>query len=67
MKLYDIKKNRLLKMIFTCPICEEVILTTKLCKDCEIIRQLTKIYSKERVIEVLEKVLIVKQFKPDEK
>jgi len=50
--------------MFCCPICEEMIITTKLCQDCEVIRQLTKIYSKERIIEVLEKVLVVRQFKP---
>ena len=49
--------------MFTCPICEEMIITTKLCQDCEVIRQLTKIYSKERIIEVLEKVLVVRQFR----
>lgn len=52
--------------MFQCPICEEMILMTKLCKDCEVVRQLTKLYSKERVIEVLEKVLIVQQFKQKE-
>ncbi len=50
--------------MFDCPICGETIITTKLCNDCEIIRQLCKIYSKEKVIEVLDKVLVVKQFKP---
>jgi len=49
--------------MFDCPICGETIITTKLCNDCEIIRQLVKIYSKEKVIEVLDKVLVVKQFK----
>ena len=50
--------------MFQCPICEEIIITTKLCKDCERIRQLTKIYSRDKVIEVLNKVLVVKQFVP---
>lgn len=48
--------------MFQCPICEETIITTKLCTDCETIRQLTKLYSKERVLEVLKKVLVVQQF-----
>ncbi len=48
--------------MFTCPICEEIIFTTKLCKDCERIRQLTKIYSRDKVIEVLNKILVIKQF-----
>jgi len=47
-----------------CPICKEMIITTKLCKDCERIRQLTKIYSRDKVIEVLNKVLVVRQFVP---
>jgi len=50
--------------MFSCPVCEELIFTTKLCKDCERIRQLTKIYSRDKVIEVLNKVLVVKQFVP---
>tara|TARA_R100000805_G_C3555405_1_gene65926 strand:- start:69 stop:266 length:198 start_codon:yes stop_codon:yes gene_type:complete len=50
--------------MFQCPICEEIIFTTKLCKDCERIRQLTKIYSRDKVIEVLNKVLVVRQFVP---
>ena len=50
--------------MFQCPICEEMIITTKLCKDCESIRQLTKIYSRDKVIEVLNKVLVVRQFVP---
>ncbi len=41
-----------------------MIITTKLCKDCERIRQLTKIYSRDKVIEVLNKVLVVRQFVP---
>jgi len=49
--------------MFTCPICQEMIITTRLCNDCEVIRQLAKIYSKERIIEVLEKVLVVRQFR----
>ena len=49
--------------MFDCPVCGELIITTKLCSDCETIRQLTKIYSKDRIIEVLEKVLVVNQFK----
>jgi len=49
--------------MFYCPVCGDLIITTKLCYDCETIRQLTKIYGKERIIEVLEKVLIVQQFK----
>jgi len=50
--------------MFQCPICEEIIITTKLCKDCERIRQLSKIYSRDKVIEVLDKVLVVQQFAP---
>ena len=49
---------------FECPICQELIFTTKLCNQCERIRQLTKIYSRDKVIEVLNKVLVVKQFVP---
>lgn len=52
--------------MFQCPICEELIFTTKLCSDCEVIRQLAKIYSRERIIEVLEKVLVVRQFRQSE-
>ena len=52
--------------MFQCPICEEIIFTTKLCKDCETIRQLTKLYSKDKVLEVLRKVLVVQKFVPKE-
>ncbi len=50
--------------MFQCPICSETIITTKLCDDCETIRQLVKIYSKDKVLEVLKKVLVVQQFVP---
>ena len=46
-----------------CPICSDYILLSKVCNDCEKIRQLTKIYGKEKVIEVLDKVLVVQKFK----
>ena len=47
--------------MFTCPICGDLIITSKLCSDCETIRQLTKIYGKDKVLEVLRKVMVVRQ------
>ena len=47
--------------MFQCPICGQTILITKLCSECERIRQLCKIYGKETVIDVLNKALVVSE------
>lgn len=51
-------------MPFTCPLCRKNwIFTSKLCDECEKIRHLIATYSLETVNGVLEKVLVINQFK----
>jgi len=52
------------RMPFTCPLCRKNwIFTSKLCDECEKIRHLIATYSLETVNNVLEKVLVINQFK----
>ena len=50
-------------MFFNCPLCDELLFTSKLCIKCERVRQLAKIYGVDQVINVLDKCLVVQQFK----
>ena len=50
--------------MFACPICNEWIITAKLCEDCDKIRQLCKIYGKEKLLSVLDKTMVIQQLKP---
>lgn len=51
-------------MPFTCPLCRKNwIFTSKLCEECDKIRHLIATYSLETVNNVLEKVLVINQFK----
>lgn len=51
-------------MTFTCPLCrKEWILYKNVCLKCDKIRHLMEIYSRDKVIDILEKVLVVEQFK----
>ena len=49
--------------MFSCPICDDWIAFTKICKDCDKIRQLCKLYGKEKLLEVLDKTMVIKQHK----
>ncbi len=51
-------------MPFGCPICNDWVMIHKLCSDCDRIRQLCKIYSKQRLLQVLDKTLVIQQMKP---
>jgi hypothetical protein len=49
--------------MFSCPICNETIFISKLCKDCEKIRQLSKLYGKDVLLSILEKTMVIQQIK----
>ena len=49
--------------MWSCPICDEWVIRHRLCGDCDKIRQLCKIYTKERLLEVLDKTLVIQQMK----
>lgn len=52
--------------MFACPVCDEWIIATKICHQCDIIRQLCKIYGRDKLIEVLNKTMIIQQLKGEE-
>ena len=49
--------------MFSCPVCSDWVLVNRLCKDCDKVRQLCKIYGKGKVLNVLDKCLIIQQHK----
>ncbi len=51
--------------MFSCPICDEWVVVHKLCSDCDRIRQLCKIYTKSKLLFVLDKTLVIQQMKTD--
>jgi len=54
--------------MFSCPLCRtEWCITSKLCDKCNKVKHLMDIYSRDKVVEILEKVLVVEQFKEEEK
>lgn len=53
-------------MVFTCPICEEYTLYS-VCTDCRKIRHYVSIYSKDRVLTILDNVLSRTEDKQDNK
>ena len=53
--------------MFTCPICGDWILSSKLCGECDKVRQLCKLYGKEKLLEVLDKTMIIQKLKEDKK
>ena len=54
-------------MSLTCPLCRvEWILLSKLCPECDRIRFLMSIYSRDKILEILDKTLIVQKFKEGE-
>lgn len=55
-------------MSWTCPLCrEEWLLINKLCPRCDRIRHIISCYSREKVIEALEKIFLVERFRETEK
>lgn len=51
-------------MYLTCPLCrDEWILTTRICVSCDKIRHYMEIYSQQKILEILDKVLVVQQHK----
>ena len=54
-------------MSFSCPLCrEEWCFVAKLCESCDRVRYLMSIYSRDKILEILDKTLIVQQFKKTE-
>jgi len=54
--------------MLSCPLCRtEWCITSKLCDKCNKVKHLMDIYSRDKVVEILEKVLVVEQFKDDNK
>jgi len=53
-------------MLLSCPLCEEWTVYS-VCNDCRKIRHFMSIYSKERVIEILDSILSRKQDKQENK
>lgn len=51
--------------MWACPICDEWIVRHRLCRDCDKIRQLCKIYTKETLLKVLDKTLVIQQMKKE--
>jgi len=51
-------------MYLTCPLCrDEWIITTRICGSCDKIRHYMEIYSQSKILEILDKVLVVQQHK----
>jgi hypothetical protein len=49
-----------------CKLCHEWSYSS-LCQDCEKIENLYKIYGKEKVLEILDKVMVIQKLKDDKK
>lgn len=49
-----------------CKLCHEWSYNS-LCQDCEKIENLYKIYGKEKVLEILDKVMVIQKLKDDKK
>ena len=49
-----------------CKLCHEWSYSS-LCPDCEKVENLYKLYGKEKVLEVLDKVLVISKFKEEKK
>ncbi len=48
--------------MLTCPICDCWVLPhQKVCSECDKIRQLCKIYGKEKLLEILDKTMVIQQ------
>lgn len=49
--------------MFECPICGDWLLIHKTCNECDKIRQLCKLYGKEKLLEILDKTMVIQQLK----
>ena len=49
--------------MFECPICGDWLLIHKTCKECDKIRQLCKLYGKQKLLEILDKTMVIQQLK----
>lgn len=53
-------------MSFICPMCrEEYLFISKLCPKCDRIRFIMSCYSRDKVLEVVEKVFLIEKFKDE--
>ena len=53
-------------MSFTCPLCrEEWLIINKLCPRCDRVRFIMSCYSREKVIEALEKIFLIEKFREE--
>ena len=55
--------KKITNKMFECPICGEWLLIHKTCKECDKIRQLCKLYGKEKLLEILDKTMVIQQLK----
>ncbi len=46
-----------------CPICDDWCITSKICPECDKIRQLCKLYGKSKLLEILDKTMVIQQHK----
>lgn len=53
--------------MFGCPICNELLIVSKLCEKCDKIRQLCKLYGRDKLLEILDKTMVIQQHKTVEK
>jgi hypothetical protein len=49
--------------MFGCPICDSWCITSKICPECDKIRQLCKLYGKSKLLEILDKTMVIQQHK----
>jgi len=50
----------------TCPVCrDEWIITTSICENCDRIRHYMEIYSRDKILEILDTALVVQVHKED--
>ena len=50
----------------TCPLCREnYVFINRLCARCDKIRHMSVLYGMDKVVEILEKILVLRKFKPN--
>ena len=52
--------------MLACPICNEWCIVMKLCEKCDTIRQLCKLYGRDKLLEILNKTMVIQQHKKAE-
>ena len=53
--------------MFACPICNDWVIVAKLCDKCDKVRQLCKLYGRDKLLEILDKTMVIQQHKSVEK